>query len=394
MLPSRLIHSLKKRLKQQRQAQETNKKTASNTQRSALSLQEQAAQASAAISRSGRSVNQLYRKLSGKTLDLAVKPKVIGDLPTITTDDDALTFYVLREYSRSNSILVDLQTKEHGFPPALVGVENTIHNINENAAIIFLNHPNADGRKVSPRLARLVTACRQNPAPKINLVPVSILWGRAPDNEDSLFKLLMADNWEEPSITKQLFNIGMMGRDTFVQFHPPQSLHDLIDSLSSSHIEDSDKSAQLAQQLFDGVNLADVQLPVSDKKLLLEAKRNVEADTMSTSTALVTASEANFSLTLLVQHKLNAYLDSQRQSMIGPDLSDRRNLVDKLINSPAITYACQQEAQASNISEAEAKKLARGYVNEIANDYNYSVIRFCKVICRLPCFIIFSTDSR
>ena len=122
MLPSRLMHSLKKRLKQQRQAQKSTKNIASNAQRSTSSLQEQAAQASAAISRSGRSVNQLYRKLSGKTLDLAVKPKVIGDLPTINTEDEALTFYVLREYSRSNSILVDLQTKEHNFPPALVGV--------------------------------------------------------------------------------------------------------------------------------------------------------------------------------------------------------------------------------------------------------------------------------
>lgn len=376
MLPSRLMHSLKNRLKKQRQAQKKTKSTASNAQRSALSLQEQAAQASAAISRSGRSVNQLYRKLSGKTLDLAVKPKVIGDLPTISTEEGALTFYVLREYSRSNSILVDLQTKEHDFPPALVGVESPAFNINENAAIIFLNHPNADGRKVSPRLARLVTACRENPAIKINLVPVSILWGRAPDNEDSLFKLLMADNWEEPSITKQLFNIGMMGRDTFVQFHPPQSLHDLIDSLSAPNTNSTEQSQQLSQQLFDAVDLKDSELSNSDRELLLQAKRNVEANGLSTSTALVTASEANFSLALLVQHKLNAYLDSQRQSMIGPDLSDRRNLVDKLINSPAINYACQKEAEAENISFDEAKKRARGYINEIANDYNYSVIRF------------------
>ncbi|WP_296402416.1 glycerol-3-phosphate 1-O-acyltransferase PlsB [Psychrobacter sp.] len=376
MLPSRLMHSLKKRLKQQRQAQKTTKNTDSNAHRSAVSLQEQAAQASAAISRSGRSVNQFYRKLSGKTLDLAVKPKVIGELPVIDTKDDALTFYVLRDYSRSNSILVDLQTKEHGFPPALVGVENRIHNIDENAAIIFLNHPHADGRKVSPRLARLVTACRQNPAPKINLVPVSILWGRAPDNEDSLFKLLMADNWEEPSITKQLFNIGMMGRDTFVQFHPPQSLHQLIESLSAPNIKADDDTMQLTHHLFDPVEIDSSHLPIKDKELLIEAKRNVEAQNLSNSTALVTSSEANFSLTLLIQHKLNAYLDSQRQSMIGPDLSDRRNLVDKLINSPAIVYACKQESETSNISTAEARKLARGYVNEIANDYNYSVIRF------------------
>ncbi|WP_227535350.1 glycerol-3-phosphate 1-O-acyltransferase PlsB [Psychrobacter sp. YP14] len=376
MLPSRLMHSLKQRLKKQRQTQKSNRDNSSDAQRSALSFQEQAAQAGAAISRSGRSVNQLYRKLSGKSLELAVKPKVIGELPEINTEEGALTFYVLREYSRSNSVLVDLQTKKHGFPPALVGVEDSVHNIDENAAVIFLNHPDAKGRKVSPRLARLVSACRQNSAPKINLVPVSILWGRAPENEDSLFKLLMADNWEEPTIAKQLFNIGVMGRDTFVQFHPPQSLHDIIETLSQSgadHIP-GDEAEKVANDLFDDAKLADTALPKSEKELLLQAKKNIEA--LPTSTALLTATEANFSLTLLVQHKLNGFLDSQRQSMIGPDLSDKRNLVDKLIRSPAINHACEQEATASNISINEARQLARGYANEIVNDYNYSVVKF------------------
>ncbi|PNK60568.1 glycerol-3-phosphate 1-O-acyltransferase PlsB [Psychrobacter sp. FDAARGOS_221] len=388
MLPSRLLHSLKERLKKQRQTQKTNKETRSESQRSALSFQEQAAQAGAAISRSGRSVNQLYHKLSGQTLELAVKPKVIGDLPEISNEEGALTFYVLREYSRSNSILVDLQSKEHGFPPALVGVEDPAHQIDENAAIIFLHHPNADGRKVSPRLARLVSACRQHPGLKINLVPVSILWGRAPDNEDSLFKLLMADNWDEPSITKQLFNIGVMGRDTFVQFHQPQSLHDIIEQLAvpTSTVNQplDDSTQQTVSDLLSADSLQDSQskqddasaATIAENDLLRQAKLNIEAQALSSSTALLTATEANFSLSLLVQHKLNAYLDSHRQSMIGPDLSDKRNLVDKLIRSPAINHACQKEAEAEDIDFNVARQRARGYANEIVNDYSYSVIRF------------------
>ena len=55
----------------------------------------------------------LYRKLSGNLLGLAVKSQVIGDVPVVPTnpDDNAsadnlpLTFYVLKEYSRSNSLL-------------------------------------------------------------------------------------------------------------------------------------------------------------------------------------------------------------------------------------------------------------------------------------------------
>ena len=167
-------------------------------------------------------INQLYRKLSGQLLDVAVKPKLLGELPEFDDDDNILRFYVLQDYSRSNSILIDLQTQEHNLPPALVGVQDITHDVKENAAIIFLHHPHAKDSQLSPRLSRLVAAVLQHPELQVRLVPVSILWGRAPEKEDSLFKLLTADNWEDPSITKQLFNIGVMGRDTFVQFHPPQ----------------------------------------------------------------------------------------------------------------------------------------------------------------------------
>ena len=160
-------------------------------------------------------INQLYRKLSGQMLDVAVKPKLLGELPEFDHDDQTLRFYVLQDYSRSNSILIDLQTQEHNLPPALVGVNDAAHNIKENAAIIFLNHPGAKDSQLSPRLSRLVSAVLQHPELKVRLVPVSILWGRAPEKEDSLFKLLTTDNWQDPSITKQLFNIGVMGGDYF-----------------------------------------------------------------------------------------------------------------------------------------------------------------------------------
>ncbi len=53
-------------------------------------------------------INQLYRKLSGQMLDVAVKPKLLGALPDFDNNDQILTFYVLQDYSRSNSILIDL----------------------------------------------------------------------------------------------------------------------------------------------------------------------------------------------------------------------------------------------------------------------------------------------
>ncbi|MGO2339142.1 MAG: glycerol-3-phosphate 1-O-acyltransferase PlsB [Psychrobacter sp.] len=305
-------------------------------------------------------INQLYRKLSGQMLDVAVKPKLLGELPEFDADDQTISFYVLQEYSRSNSILIDLQTQEYNLPPALVGVEDTAHNIKENAAIIFLNHPNAKDSQLSPRLSRLVSAVLQYPDLKVRLIPVSILWGRAPEKEDSLFKLLTADNWQDPSITKQLFNIGVMGRDTFVQFHPPQNLRTFINDSLTGNIEGPAIFDSLAADLKDSH-------PDNDN--------GVEQTNKAPNYALVETADSNRELIRILQQQLSIYLDKQRASMLGPDLSDRRNLVDKLVYSPAIKHAIETEAAETGTTTREARSVAKGYANEMVNDYSYPIIR-------------------
>lgn len=327
-------------------------------------------------------INQLYRKLSGQLLDVAVKPKLLGELPEFDNDDQILRFYVLQDYSRSNSIVIDLQTQEHNLPPALVGVNDAAHNIKENAAIIFLNHPHAKDNQLSPRLSRLVSAVLQYPELKVRLVPVSILWGRAPEKEDSLFKLLTTDNWQDPSITKQLFNIGVMGRDTFVQFHPPQDLRTIIndslsgdgegpkvfDSVSESLVSEDLISEKLVSKSSAAIDSQDTASATTDNNVKTDAEK-------SPSYTLVAAADGNREVVRMLQQQLTIYLDKQRASMLGPDLSDRRNLVDKLVYSPAIKHAIEMEAAEKGTSVRDARSQARGYANEMVNDYSHSIIR-------------------
>ncbi|WP_416375000.1 glycerol-3-phosphate 1-O-acyltransferase PlsB [Psychrobacter sp. Choline-02u-9] len=306
-------------------------------------------------------------------LDIAVKPKLLGELPEFDNDDQTLRFYVLQDYSRSNSILIDLQTQEHNLPPALVGVNDAAHNIKENAAIIFLNHPSAKDSQLSPRLSRLVSAVLQYPELKVRLVPVSILWGRAPEKEDSLFKLLTADNWQDPSITKQLFNIGVMGRDTFVQFHPPQDLRTIINDNLKGDVEGPATFDSVATDALKASSTATDSLDIdSTAATTTDAAADAE---QTPSYALVASADSNRELVRMLQQQLSIYLDKQRASMLGPDLSDRRNLVDKLVYSPAIKHAIEMEAAEKGTSVREARSQARGYANEMVNDYSHSIIR-------------------
>ena len=261
-----------------------------------------------------------YRHLSGKGLSLAVKAQILGEVPEL--DDDIPTFYVLREYSRSNSLLVDIKTRELDLPSALAST--TVGKDSESASVIFLKHRHGSDNVPSPRLERLVKACLDDPTLRVRLIPVTILWGRAPSKEDSLFRLLMADEWNTPSIPKQLFNISVMGRDTVVQFASPKELHTLIE----------------------------------------ETKQAGESDINSAI------------LTQTIATRLKGFLDKQRTSIIGPDLSDKRNITGKILASPVVQTAIEQESTTTGKSINEVKKEAAGYIGEITSDYSHSVVRF------------------
>lgn len=263
-----------------------------------------------------------YRQLSGRGLALAVKAQVLGEVPKL--DDGVPTFYVLREYSRSNTLLVDVKTRELGLPQALA--TQNIAQLHESASIIFLKYKNTSEGMVSPRLERLVGACLDNPELKIRLVPVTILWGRAPSKEDSLFHLLLADEWNTPGIGKQLFNIGVMGRDTVIQMTTAKDLSVLIQ----------------------------------------DAKANYQGDTPITKAHLAEA----------ISIRLKGYLDKQRTSIIGPDLSDKRNVTGKILTSPTVQAAIEKESQETGKPINVVKKEAAGYVGEITSDYSHSVVRF------------------
>ena len=62
-----------------------------------------------------------------------VKPALLGEIPKI--DDKVPTFYVIRSYSRSNSLLVGMQTEALGLPAALAEVH--AEQIHETSAMIF-----------------------------------------------------------------------------------------------------------------------------------------------------------------------------------------------------------------------------------------------------------------
>ena len=279
---------------------------------------------------------QMYRRLSSKLLDLVVTPHVLGEVPTETqpstpptennTTHKKVVCYVLQNYSRSNALVVDGETRRLNLAPALDPLMFGDHK--EKAAVLFLQHQdetnllNPPPHAFPPRLLRLIEILDKHPDTDIELIPVTVLWGRSPDKEDSLFKLLFTDTWATPSTVKQLMNIGLHGRQSFLEFHEPKSLRELVDYARVTH--------------------------------------------------------PNLSPATYIVNQLNDYLDRQREVVLGPDLSDRRNVMQSLIKSQDVQDGIRKESIRSKISLIEAERRAIGYVNEIASDYSHATVRFAE----------------
>lgn len=77
-------------------------------------------------------------------------------------------------------------------------------------------------RSRAPRyLVQMVDAAAADPDFDADLVPVSIFWGRAPHKEQSLWRLLFAENWVLVGRFRKMLNVLVNGRNTVVYFGEP-----------------------------------------------------------------------------------------------------------------------------------------------------------------------------
>lgn len=282
---------------------------------------------------------RLYRQISGRLLDTIVKPNTFGDLPHLSapsqgdlahegSSDQRLATvsrpvcYVMLQAAGPDALLVEGEARRHQLPRPLEQMDSYL--LNERAALISLlpGHDRDSSRQhpddPPPRLVRLIQALQQNPTLDIDIVPVTVLWGRAPDREVPWWRLLLADAFAPPTILRQSLNIALHRQDTFIQFHPTMSLRDM---LAEQDTTPEQAVRPIYQSLID-------------------------------------------------------YLQGQREVVLGPDLSDRRNLVTDLLDGPEMQQAIQQASASQNIPPEQARQRARQYLEEIVTNYTHTAILF------------------
>ncbi len=234
---------------------------------------------------------------------------------------DKPVVYVLQRRLLSNVLVLMREADALGLPPALASINTNAFRTGRSFFFASRQEPlfSSAQRVHSDQLRRLVAAAMADPSLDVQLVPVTILWGRKPTKEDSLWQILFADGWANRGSIKQLFTILLHGRQTLVRFNEPMLLRQMIDQ------------------------------GADEEKALRKIAR-----------------------------VLRVHFRRQREMAIGPDLSHRRTRVNNLMEAPAVQAAIEAEAQANggdNKALRRAQKAAYGYALEIAADYSYNLVR-------------------
>ncbi|MCH1921179.1 glycerol-3-phosphate 1-O-acyltransferase PlsB [Shewanella sp. A3A] len=236
----------------------------------------------------------------------------------LNLDGDRPVVYVMKIESWSDKAALADVTDKLGLPspyaPLTIGTEQLPRVMCLEAAKPLFGRRKQATNYLST-FTKLLNLHQQQPELDVQLVPVSLYWGRTPGKEDDTMRAAVLER-ESPSWLRKFLMILFLGRDNFVQF----------------------------------ANAVSVRLM---------------ADQHGTDEAIA--------------HKLarvaRVHFRRQRKVMTGPVLPNRQWLFSELLRSENIRHAIAEEAESKKISVEEAQKTAEKYLDEIAADYSDSLIR-------------------
>ncbi len=240
--------------------------------------------------------------------------------PVAQLDPALPVCYVTERYGLSDTLILEQACREAGLTeplqPLVFGTlskQRSMFALSRREGWLF-QRPRS--RTHSETLAQLLDTVRAQPELDLQLVPVSIFVGRAPDRQTGWFRVLFSENWVVVGRFRRLLSLLLNGRGTIVQFSKPISLRQMLAD---------ERDAANTLRKFSRV--------------------------------------------------LRAHFQRIRAMVIGPDLSHRRTLIDAVLNTEPVRAAIATAASKENLGLDKATAKARGFAWEIAADLSHPVVR-------------------
>ncbi|MEE9319729.1 MAG: glycerol-3-phosphate 1-O-acyltransferase PlsB [Granulosicoccus sp.] len=259
-------------------------------------------------------------------LSLWVKPDVLPTEPHKHIDPTLPVLYVLEVGGLADRTALGLICRQHGLPSPSATLRfgsasesASVVVLRQRRGLIFRRHHNV----ISPRLGRLVDAGLASDAGELQVVPIAIYWGRAPEKESSFWRLLYTENWQIAGRSRKLLTTLLHGRNTLLRISEPLSFTTLKASGHSAN-EQPLPSSQLQRKL---------------------------------------------------SRILRAHFRQRRIASLGPDQSHRRMLIDHVLSDPAVRKAVSDAVENDGKSPQHFQHKAERYAMEIAADVSYPTVR-------------------
>jgi glycerol-3-phosphate O-acyltransferase len=262
-------------------------------------------------------VNSLLRRLLKLWVRAELRPQ---DAPALLANCQRPVCYVIERRSVVDLAALQNICSEHNLPrPSrkLLGTER-----NSLRAFFAVHQPRSFwdariDRRPPLALQRLIKEMRANPAFDVDLVPAAVYWGRAPQKERSWLRLLFAENWVLGGRVRKFLQVVFNGRQAMLEFGAPASLRSLL---------------------------------ANDTNLSAAAAR--------------------------LTRQMRGQFRRQRATRIGPDLSHRRTIMARVLNTAAVRAAAAQEVREKRVTRRAALLTARKYCREIAANYSHAFVTF------------------
>lgn len=234
-----------------------------------------------------------------------------SDLNELALSFDKPVCYVLPVASLFDWLALEAVCDAHGMPrPYLAGKQPPTV---KRALVLAV--PVGRSRQRS-ELQRIVTRGLHDQSFDVQLVPVSVFWGRNPVQETSMFRIVFADS-ERSSRLRKILIVAANGRNTLVHFGQP-----------------IDYRAVVGDSAMPGVLV---------RKLV---------------------------------RVLRVHFRRQRAATLGPGVSRRAQLIDTLMAGPKVVAEITETARREGKNVAAIRVRAREYADEIAADYSNIAIGF------------------
>lgn len=266
-----------------------------------------------------------YRAFLRLCLKLLVKSKSIPDKPIEDLDLslDQFFIYILPYRSQLDLLILDQQCKKYNLPSPLEknvidGEEITRYVFLEdgiNKKSLFKNKSNKVSEKTKKLTAvfdRYIAKINENAEIDVQVIPASVLWGRAPgyekDKQPPKLRLL--------SGFRKALTMLWFGRDNFVNFSKATSLR----FMNNRYVHDDNTAAKL-------IRMAHI------------------------------------------------HFARQKISATGPKLLERNIMFSQILSTNSIKELIVDEARVKKITEAKARKNAEKILDEIAANFSYESLR-------------------